>query len=241
MYFGFHLDEDGVREISPSVFGFASKKARRIFFITQFNACMDATFRLPLHICTNDNLHDVFVKKIKLLANDKSFNMCKNSKLILEYFFRGDFVGMEKFCFSKLDHPSAKLAQMIYAKEDKGLCFDARILFSNYVYDKIHKIHKDKDISYDNDVIIVSKNGKDIMGIMPCFKYINPKEKEKVSEDIRKAYEMLERRDLEKLFIAYPRNEEFTKHIIVKKSQRELAPKLTLVPYSISHRVSCRS
>ncbi len=240
MYFGFELSGENVREFSPKLFEYLPLHVRRVFFITLYNSCVDREYKLPLHVEKSQNLNDVFTQKIEILAKDKSRAKCDSSKKVLDCFFSGDFESLERFCFVSLTHPAAKLAQMIYAKADKGVCFDAKMMFSSYVFDKIEKKHQNKSIIYDNNVIIVSKNGKDIMGIMPCFKYMNMKDCARANEDIKKAYDVLQRRDLEKFFIAYPRNEEFTKHIVVKKSHDEITSRLTLVPYSISHRIHCK-
>lgn len=242
MFFGFNVNDDGVKEITPTLFDFATKEARRVFFVSQYNTCVKESFRIsPLHVKGCANLHELFVKKIKHLSKDKTLPMCENSKKILYHFFAGDFVSMQKFCFARVENDAAKLAQMIYAKEDKGLCFEADMLFCNYVYEKIQKRHKDKKVVFKNGIITVFKDGREIIGVMPCFKYVNMQECEKADDEIKRAYALLDGGNLEKLFIAYPRNDEFTRHIVVKKSHNDTKSRLTLVPYSISHRVVCKS
>lgn len=237
MYFGFFIYKDAVKELIPNLFSSMPKEEVRRIFITEYNAYVDEVFRInPQNVYEHESLKEIFDDKIQDLLSCEKTITCENSKNILNAYEKKDFSQLEKLCLSKPIFSSAKLIQMIYAKADKGLCFNASDMFCNFVYDKISKRHRDKNVTFENHLIIVEKDGNEIMGIMPYFKYMQKNDPHLADNEIQKAYEILSLRNIKRLFVAYPRNEDFTKHINVKCSLLE-EKQLTLVPYSITHKV----
>lgn len=241
MNFGFLLN-DGVREITPSLFDYASKEECRKIFITQYNSCVEEYLQIkPLKALTCENLYNLFYDKILELINDENLPTCKVSLDTIDKFLSGDFEALKTLHVSIPLNPAAKLIQMIYTKEEVGLTFDASMLFSNYIYDKISRLHKDKSIIFEDGLIIIKKDNCEILGIMPSFKYVKMSKPQDMDNEIKKAFGILKRRDIKKVYIAFPKNEEFRKHIVVKQSDNDDSSRLTLVPYAITHKVVCNS
>ncbi len=84
---------------------------------------------------------------------------------------------------------------------------------------------------------MVTKDGENLVAVMPSFKYMNMNEPHLANEEIKKAYKMLEKINVGKFYIAFPKNEDFKRHIVVKQSDNDINSKLSLIPYSISHKI----
>lgn len=241
MNFGFLLN-DGVKEVTPSLFDYASSEECRKIFITQYNSCVEECLRIkPLKALAYENLYSLFYDKILELIENKNLPICKVSHCIIDKFLNADFDELKTLHVNIPLNPAAKLIQMIFTKEEAGLIFDASMLFSNYIYDKISRLHKDKSIIFEDGLIIIKKDNCEILGIMPSFKYVKMSKPQEMDNEIKKAFEILEKRDIKKVYIAFPKNEEFRKHIVVKQGNNDDSSRLTLVPYAITHKVVCNS
>lgn len=242
MDFGFSYIDDGVVEVTPSLFNYASKDECRKIFVTQYNSCVDKDLQIkPNKAQEHKNLHELFSAKITELIDDENLPTCILSKHIINNFQNREFHKLNALHVNSPLHPAARLIQMIYAKEEIGLSFNASMLFSNYVYDKIYRLHRDKSVVFEDGLIIVKKDKNEIMGIMPSFKYVKMSKPHEMDSEIRKAFDILQRRNIEKLYIAFPKNQEFKKHIIVKQDEHDESSRLTLVPYAITHKIACNS
>lgn len=238
MYFGFIFTKHFVKEEFPSLFSSMDKKDCRKMFLAQYNACVQNELKiLPKNAFKYENLYDIFCAKINELIKQKALT-CDLSRYLIKAYMQKDFDKLNKIYISIPTNPAAKLIQMIFAKEHMGLRFLASMFFSNYVYDKIAKRQSDKHVIQKNNLIVVQKDKCDIMAVMPVFKYVRLDKAYLANDDIKKAMNIIRDSNYERLFIAYPRHEEFTKHIVV---QHALSSKLTLVPYSISNKIVCNS
>lgn len=242
MNFGFLFLDDGVVEISPSLFDFASKEECRKIFIAQYNACVQKDLQIkPVRVLEYENLYELFYSKIVELINDTNLPTCKLSEYIIDSFINQKFIDLKTLHVNLPLNPAAKLIQMIYAKDEIGLTFNASMLFSNYIYDKIYRLHRDKSVTFEDGLIIIKKDNNEILGIMPSFKYVKMSKPHEMDNEIKIAFDILKRRNIEKVYIAFPKNEEFKKHIIVKQDENDESSRLTLVPYAITHKIACNS
>ncbi len=236
MNFGYLINEECCIEIAPSLFNFATSHERRKIFITLYNSCIEQNLKIN-YIKQSKNLHEMFLCKINELIENKNFSYCPISKKIIKSYLSQDFKSL-KCVYSKLPiHPAAKLILMIYCHD--GVIFNASMLFANFIYDKMLKLHKDKEVIFENELIVVKKDECEILGIMPSFKYVKMSKPQEMDNEIARAFDILQNRNIQKLFIAFPKNEEFTRHLVVKQYSEDEKAKLTLVPYAITHQMAC--
>ncbi len=240
MDFGYYLLDGGIKEITPYIFSHLPKLDCRKIFINFYNSCVEQELKIrSAKICENQNLHEIFLQKIGEILQNEDENDCKISKLIIKNYINKDYQSLKKLYPKMPKNKAAKLILMLYGKDEIGLHFNASMLFTNYIYDKISRLHGDENVTFEDGLIILKKNGKEILGVMPSFKYVKMSKPQEMENEIKTAFEILQKRDTQKLFIAFPRNEEFTKHLAVKQYSSDEDTKLTLVPYAITHKSSC--
>ncbi len=239
MFFGFFIQNDGFASLQiPTIFKELSSCDRNKIFIAQFNAAADESLKISTKSCfAKKDLLDIFNDKIRELLCDASHKRCELSDYLIGHFNTHTEYKLNRFFTKVPTHPAAKLIQMMWCKENRGIYFESSWFFCNYVYEKISKCHYDKEITYKDGLILVTKNGENLVAVMPCFKYMNMNEPQLANEEIRKAYKMLEKINVGKFYIAFPKNEDFKRHIVVKQSDNDINSKLSLIPYSISHKI----
>lgn len=242
MQYGFSVTKDGSFDIVPRIFRHLSSTERIMQFLVQYNSCVEKELQIPVKFGKNAvNIESAFKMQISSLLKQESLkfakadSFCIYSAKLIECFLKQRYFNIP-LEFIQPKHPAARLIQMIYAKESLGLSFDASYLFSQYVFNKISKRHLDKKVYLENDIIILENNRKKLLGVMAFFKYISCKKTHLAQSEIRKAQEKLQSENLPYLFLVYPRNKEFRKHIEIKScSTREC--KLKLVPYTITNKI----
>lgn len=224
------------KEHIPSIFETFLQEELYYMFVSQYNAYVQQEFRInPLHVKGCKTLLDIFKKKIDGLISDDSFPRCAFSKELIRLYTHQEF---EKIRVSQNilpTHIAAKFIFMVFANETNGLLFDGKDFFCNYVYDKVQKRHKDKSVLFYDDFMIMEFSKEQRVGIFPSFKRMNTYKPYLADEDIRRALRVLNDHALSKLFITYPKNSDFRKHIVVE--HQVCKARLTLVPYAISHKI----
>lgn len=236
MHFGFEFVDGTYKEYIPSIFKAFGKYELHRMFISQYNAHVKKEFYIkPLHVKGCESIFEIFVRKIDELLKDDSFKKCHLSKKLIDSYRRKDFQTIQANYGTMPTHIGAQFIFMIFAKEIKGLLFNAKDFFSNYVYDKIQKKHKEKNVLFYEDFIVMEFSKSERVGIYPSFKYMETQKPYLADEDIKNAFKILQKYSLTKLFIAYPKNSDFTKHIVVEHGM--CSTRLTLVPYAISNKI----
>ena len=119
-------------------------------------------------------------------------------------------------------------------RSGNGVCFDADVMFSWFVYDKISRKHFDKKVYLEDGIIFAELDGKKLFGVLPSFKEISKDRFHLADYEISKAIKALDSGELDRMFVVFPRNEKFLKHIEVECNPYVCAGKLKLVPYTIS-------
>ncbi len=235
MEFGYTAVDGEVLELTPSTLLYLSKQERRRVFVNFFNSCVDGELKIK-SVKSYKNLHEIFTEHIEyLLKSDTS--SCKISDMIIKNYTNKNYDFLKQIYPIMPVNKGAKLINMIYAKDEVGLCFDASMLFSNYIYDKISRLHGTKSVTVEDGLIILKRDGQELLGVIPSFKYVS--KPQEMGEEIDRAFKILQKRDIKKLFIAFPKNEEFTKHLAVKQYSNDEETRLTLVPYAVAQKSSC--
>lgn len=236
MYFGFENSHNKYKEYVPSIFQPLSKYELYCTFISQYNAHVKSEFRIsPLHVKGCDTLFEVFKNKINSLLEDDSIFKCDHSKQVIEQYRSGNFSEIKLIRSTMPTHEAARLIFMIFAKDMSGLLFDARDFFCNYVYDKVQKRHKEKNVLFYDNFMIMEFSKDHRIGILPSFRHMDTHKPYLADDDIKEAFRVIRHHSLNKLFITYPKNVVFRKHMVVR--HQVCNARLTLVPYAISNKI----
>lgn len=236
MYFGFEIEDGLVLEYTPSIFKHFSKQDLFQMFFSQYNACVEKELRVASKsVREKKGYLACFDSKISFLLHDDSFKSCPLSCEIIRLYKQRNYRKLQEKMGQVPFHPAAKLISMIYSKTSPGLLFASEDFFSNYVFDKIQRRHPEKKVLFQDGFIIFKAGQNEKVGVMPSFKHMDTYRPNLANEDIKKAFEILEMHELTRLFIAYPKNQTFKKHMAVEHCR--CSAKLTLVPYAISNKI----
>ncbi|MDO5045405.1 hypothetical protein [Campylobacter sp.] len=240
MKFGFSSD---IGEITPSIFSKLSRSSRAKIFINLYNACVENELRIPKKYAKfEEGLEKIFLRRVDDLCKfshqsfKKSSVFCPFSNVIIHAFRNGNLSDIPVLnCIPK--HSAAKL--LLLLKSQNGICFDANIMFSQFVYDKIRRKHFDKNVYFQDGIIFAEREGRKIFGVLPSFKEISKDRFHLANYEIARAFKALNENGFEKMFVVFPRNVNFSKHIEVETSCGAYAHegRLKLVPYTISRDV----
>lgn len=236
MYFGFEASKDGVNEFYPLIFKDQNIQEKRKAFLVQFNLCVGEV-GLKLSLNSKTSLHESFNNKINELILQ---NPAKNSyeKNLINLYLSKEY---EKISIMPKisQNPAIKLINLLYAKENQGLCFNASMLFESFVFEKIKKIHSFENVTMRENIIILNCQKHQELGILPCFKHILQNDPKEANEDIQNAFYLLKKYNLPQLYLVFPRHENFRKHISIRTRNSDDI-KLKLVPYSITNTIISR-
>ncbi|MGP1485612.1 MAG: hypothetical protein ACTTJC_05970 [Campylobacter sp.] len=237
MKFGFL---SGIGEITPSIFLGISNSERARIFLNLYNCCVCDGLKIPLEYANLGlNIGEIFAKRIDDLLQikhcgfSKIANFCIGSNVIIKSYASGGINSVPYFA-TEPKHNAARLINLL--KSQNGVCFDADIMFSQFVYDKIRKKHFDKSVYFQDGIIFAESNGKRLFGVMPCFKEITKKRFHLAGCEIAKGFKALCNGDTDKMFIVAPRSENFSRYIEVRNDFIG-GLSLRLVPYTISHHI----
>ncbi len=110
-------------------------------------------------------------------------------------------------------------------------------LFIHFAYQKIKKRNPHKSvIRNEKNIVISADNTQDSLYLYPSWKHIALSANEEALEEIENAVALLEAKTHKYIYLLFPKNENFKKHIPVKIPKLDalgLDYMLKLVPYNI--------
>ncbi len=227
MFFGF----DKEQEFVPKIYSHLGKEELIITFLIQYNASVGNTLKIPLSYTKNTKTLKMLFRNFLYDAMHISFGKIKKinikiSQYALLFQERKNFIFKTKIT-RKIDF--LRLLRIYF----NGICFDAQILFSTYVYDKISWQNRDKNVIENNGLIVIENN----FAILPLCKEINVQNLE-IENEIHKILNLINYNHFDKFYIVCPRNENFTHFIEIKHFLCDLnKTMLKLVPYKISNQL----
>lgn len=240
MKFGFLSD---IGEITPSIFSKLNRVNKAKIFINLYNSCVEDELKIPqIYHKFGLSLQNIFLKRVDELCKfkhqsfKKAVSFCVTSSVIIHAFKNGNLDEIPVIAGTP-KHPAAKLLMLL--KSQNGICFDANIMFSQFVYDKIRRKHLDKNVYFQDGIIFAEHNGRKIFGVLPSFKEISKDRFHLANYEIARAFKALEENGFDRMFVVFPRNTNFLRHIEVDTCCGSYGgeARLKLVPYTISHNV----
>ncbi|MDR0408481.1 MAG: hypothetical protein LBH45_06180 [Campylobacteraceae bacterium] len=243
MLFGFERINGEWIERVPALFSAFPPKEQREFFINQYNYCVNKKERIDIknNFCFF-TLFEIFQNKIfsglrvknRLYKNNlKTFDAY--SAVLISLFIKGDFDKLRAITKANAFLPKISQAMLIFrifSSENCGIMFNAKSLFSEFVSEKIARKNPDKNVYFKDDLIVVEKNSECLLGIMLCFKKFDKDKIHLAKNEIDEAWRKIAKGNIKSLYIVFPRNNAFKRHVEVKNPC--FADHLVkLVPYTI--------
>ncbi|MDR1976360.1 MAG: hypothetical protein LBQ18_05155 [Campylobacteraceae bacterium] len=243
MLFGFERIDGRWVERVPTLFQSFSPKEQREFFINQYNCCVGKDERVAFRKGFGSlTLFEIF--KSKILSRLKVKNRLRKNELktfdpysavLIALFIKGDYEELKRVIEANAFLPKISQAMLIFrifSSANCGIVFDAKTLFSEFVLEKITRKNPDKEVYFKDGLIAVEKDGECLLNIMLCFKKFDKDKIYLVKDEIDEAWRKVAKGNIRSLYIVFPKNSAFKRHIEVKN------PCFTnslvkLVPYTI--------
>ncbi|MDR2081761.1 MAG: hypothetical protein LBP54_07760 [Campylobacteraceae bacterium] len=243
MVFGFEKTDNVWKERIPAIFCSFSRKEQRELFINQYNYCVGKNERI---VFKDDfgcfTLFEIFQHEILSKLRIKN-TLRKNtltvfdpySAVLITLFLARDFYKLKAVIktnslLPRLPH--AMLIFRLFSSENCGIMFDAKTLFSEFVLEKIARKNPDKAVYFKDDLIVIEKDGECLLSIMLCFKKFDKDKIYLAKKEIDEAWRKVAKGNIKSLYIVFPKNSAFKRHIEVKNPC--FADSLVkLVPYTI--------
>lgn len=188
-------------------------------------------------------LKNIFLYKINSLlpiSNVKSFykkssyhfKFCSQSTKIINNFFNTS----PKYTLlmpNKNLLPAAKLISQCFVNNQMQLLIDKHLLFHEFVLKKIRKLHSDKTILDFGNSICIKAEGYSGLKIYTSWKDIEAK-KPNIKDELENAIKSIKKGEYFQIYLAYPKNSEFTKQIPVLVNElKNKEYQIKAIPYSL--------
>ena len=171
---------------------------------------------------------------IKTNQNQKyrSFNFCINSTKIINNYLNPNNKNLI-FISNKNLLPVAKLISHCFINNNMQLLIDKHLLFHEFVLKKIKKLHSDKTVIDLGDSICIKSEDFVGLKIYTSWKDIEVK-KPNIKDELEDAIKSIKKGEYFQIYLAYPKNSEFTKQIPVFVDElKNKEYQIKAIPYSL--------
>ncbi len=178
------------------------------------------------------NLMPYSYVKISNKKITKNFELCIDSTKIINNYLNPN-IKKSILISNKNLLPVAKLISYCYINNKMQLLIDKHLLFHEFVLKKIKKLHKDKIVEDLGDSISIKS--KDFYGIKiyTSWKDIEVK-KPNIKDELEDAIKSIKKGEYYQVYLAYPKNSEFTKQIPVFVDElKNKEYQIKAIPYSL--------
>ena len=135
-------------------------------------------------------------------------------------------------------NPRYKLARAIVSLR-RGLLLNGDDAFHNFVFCKIALRNAGAQLQLvgkSGELIVVRKSGFNL-GVVTSFKKILPQNPAICDNDIKKALELCRGANLDAVYLVYPKNENFNRHVEIKSECFKGNFIMKLVPYKLTDKI----
>jgi hypothetical protein len=227
---------------------FGDSKSQRRLFLEFFNTQVDKSLRFSKsEICVFSKmpLKDIFVSKICSMLGivsvpyiQKTIAVTQNLKFDVGInTFLADINIPKIYMIS--NHDSKNALKLITLIGGKMLDFrlDAGDAFRQYIVNKLLKDQKTRFIEHTHNSISIIPTHEEPLMIYPFWEMVG-KSAPLIDEHIKKAVDCIKESDFKQVYIVYPKNENFEKHIEVKIREFEdniscSGYTVKVIPYSL--------
>lgn len=172
-----------------------------------------------------------FIKKSKK-QNITKFQLCLNSTKIINNYLNPN-IKEAIFISNKNLLPVAKLISHCFINNKMQLLIDKHLLFHEFVLKKIKKLHSDKTVIDLGDSICIKSENFVGLKIYTSWKNIEVK-KPNIKDELEDAIKSIKKGEYYQIYLAYPKNDEFTKQIPVFVDElKNKEYQIKAIPYSL--------
>lgn len=241
-------------EFLPCFDKFQSRVNQRKMFLKLFNQELPCALKFKkedFYSCKNKNLFTIFLDKIFCLL-EYDFNTSKaNKKFIIDTKKTNKVNNFLKtvnkktnirltrcdLCLSKKDTNIDFAINLIeyICENELSIYLDGEKSFKKFVSDRIIKKNENKTINVNHDSIdIVNEEHSFVTKIFTFWEFINSKNLD-IDKHIQKAINCIKDSDFKQIYLVYPKNENFQKHISVRADEQigNSEYQIKLIPYSL--------
>ena len=234
----FGFDANG-REIAPEALRDydAASRARAMLALYNFN--VNADYRIPpANLKSASQFRAAFLNFIaselgrgarKIYRFKPAVKFCAADNAIIFAYLRD--MPLPVFAAK----PAYKLARAIVSLRS-GVLLNAREAFSDFVFSKIALRNAGAEIELKNELIIVRKNGFSL-GVIANFRSMLVSNPMLYDNDIKKALELSCGANLDAVYLVYPKNENFNRHVEIKSECFKGNFIMKLVPYKLTDKI----
>lgn len=188
-------------------------------------------------------LKDAFIYKINRLMpfgfikiwkkqNKNNFKLCINSTKIINNYLNNS-LNKSVLISNKNLLPVAKLISHCFINNKMQLLIDKHLLFHEFVLKKIKKLHSDKTVIDLGDSICIKSENFVGLKIYTSWKDIEVK-KPNIKDELEDAIKSIKKGEYYQIYLAYPKNNEFTKQIPVFVDElKNKEYQIKAIPYSL--------
>ncbi len=231
-------------EILPNFFDeFNSKTKLRKMFLSLSTSLVDGIYSFSnyeMDTLTKYPLKQVFEYKIKSMLplsyvktyqQPKSFNLDVCSTIVINNYLNKE--SKRVLFHNKKLLPLAKLIAFCYNNNKMQLIFDINLLFHQFVYDKVKRLHKDKRVIDSGDSICIMQHHQSPVKIYTNWKSIDTKNLN-IKDELKNAIECIKQSEFKQVYLVYPKASDFKRHIPVKVEELEDRNyDIKVIPYSL--------
>ena len=236
-------------EYLPAFDKFQTEVNQRIMFLKFFNQEVSCDLRFTkkeLYTCRKNTLFKVFAMKVyKQLGftqnYSKAFTFDLQTSLKINSFEKKvkSELGLKlknRFLLNTLDSNIKTALKLIDIFEESGcsLYLDGNKIFKNFVSNKIIRNNESKKIDINFDSIdITSEEHSFKTKIFTFWEFISSKNLQ-IEKHIKKAVDCINSTDFKQIYLVYPKNENFNKHMRIRTQGIACGEyEIKLIPYSL--------
>ncbi|WP_298759225.1 hypothetical protein [uncultured Campylobacter sp.] len=237
----FGFDANG-REIVPEALRDYNAASRARAMLALYNFNVNADYRIPpTNLKGASQFRAAF---LNFIASELGYGACKiyrfkpavkfcvaDNAIIFSY-LRG--ISLPVFAAK----PAYKLTRAIVSLRS-GLLLNGDDAFRNFVFCKIALRNAGAQLQLvgkSGELIVVRKSGFSL-GVVTSFKKILPQNTAIYDNDIKKALELCHGANLDAVYLVYPKNENFNRHVEIKSECFKGNFIMKLVPYKLTDKI----
>lgn len=237
----FGFDANG-REIAPEALRDYDVASRARAMLALYNFNVNADYRIPpANLKGASRFRTAFLNFIayelargarKIYRFKPAVKFCAADNMIIFAYLRD--MPLPVFATK----PAYKLARAIVSLRS-GLLLNGDDAFRNFVFCKIALRNAGAQLQLvgeSGELIVVRKSGFSL-GVVTSFKKILPQNRAIYDNDIKKALELCRGANLDALYLVYPKNENFNRHVEIKSECFKGNFIMKLVPYKLTDKI----
>ncbi|AXX93077.1 hypothetical protein CPU12_12980 [Malaciobacter molluscorum LMG 25693] len=218
------------------------KRLRQLFLVLSNNIIKDACIftKYEQKKLSNYSLQKAFIYKInKMLPNscifiqkqNLKFNFCKNSTLIINA-----FKNKKNLIISTANKKLLNVARLIsycYTNKQMQILLDKDLLFHEFVYQKVKRLHKNKEVKDLGNAISIKGKDVDALKIYTSWKDIKTNQPN-IKEEVEYAIKSIKNENYAQVYLVYPKANDFKRHIPVYVDElKDENYVIKAIPYSL--------